>query len=205
MKFIAKLISVILHPLLIPSWGFLVLFLSNNPYALQPIALKSILWTIIFVFTFVVPAILISFLKYFEIIKSLEMKTHGERVYPMMITFLSYFASIFILRHFNAPLIIPLLLTGSIISLGFAGMISIAWKISAHLTAFGGLIAAILILSVQVNANYSPIISLVILLSGIVAWSRIYLNSHNLSQVFSGFILGFSCVFFPVFLTPLFR
>lgn len=202
MKKFALGISTLFHPLLIPTWGFLVLLTSQNPYGLMPFDYKAMLWLIVVSFTFLIPAIFIGLLKRLKFIDSYQMHHHQERIVPMMIVFISYFAGVFVLRKFNAPLIFPVLLTVSTISIGLAGLISIIWKISAHLTGLGGLIAAILIVSQHLESNLSLLLSLVILLAGLVGWARLYLDAHNRDQILVGFILGFSCIYFPVMITP---
>ncbi len=201
----ARFLSILFHPLLIPTFGFLVLFLTNNQYGNQSFELRSMLWVMIFTFTLVIPAILILLLKRFGVIKSLEMEHHSERIYPIMITFLSYFACIFTMHYFHVPLIFPLLLTGSIIGIGMVGMISIVWKISAHLTGYGGLLAATIVMALHLDADYAVLLSFLFIIGGLVGWARIYLNAHSVPQIFSGFIIGFASVFFPIILSVLFK
>lgn len=205
MKNISLAVSTVFHPLLIPTWGFLLLFISNNPYGFLPFEYKGILWLIILTFTFIIPAIFITILKNFKIIQSYQMHYHKERIVPLLIVFISYFAGVFVLRKFNAPYIIPLLLTVSTISIGLAGLVSMAWKISAHLTGMGGLIAAIIVVSLHLQVNYSLFAASVILLAGIVGWARLHQNAHDKDQILAGFILGFACTYFPVLLTPILK
>lgn len=202
MKKLSLTISALLHPLLIPTWGFLLLLFAPNPYSEMALDYKAMMWIIILVFTFIIPAIFIALLKHFKIIDSYQMHHHRERIIPMAIVFLCYFAGVFVLRKFNAPNIFPLLLAISTIGIGLAGMISTVWKISAHLTAMGGLIASLIIVSSHLNENYSILIGGIILITGTVAWARLYLEAHNKDQVLAGFVLGFSAIYFPVLLTP---
>lgn len=202
MKNLSLTISSLLHPLLIPTWGFLLLLVTPNPYRDLAFDYKAMLWVIVLVFTFIIPAIFIAALKHFKMIDSYQMYHHRERVIPMLIVFLSYFGCIYVLRKFNAPTIFPLLMAVSTISIALAGMISTVWKISAHLTAMGGLVASLIIVSHHLNENYSLLIGGIILITGIVGWARLYLDAHNKDQVLAGFVLGFSAIYFPVLLTP---
>ncbi len=205
MKKLSLAVSTLFHPLLLPSWGFLLLFLTQNPYGFLPFEYKGILWLIVLTFTLFIPLIFIATLKGFKVIESYQMHDHRERILPMFIVFLSYFAGVFVLRKFNAPYILPVLLTVSTISIGLAGLISLVWKISAHLTGMGGLIASVLILSRHLHENYSVLMAGVILLAGIVGWARIQQKAHDKDQILAGFILGFSCTYFPILLTPLLK
>ena len=61
----------------------------------------------------------------------------------------------------------------------------------------GGLVGGIF--GVAYVAAINPVWTIVaaIIISGLVAISRILLKAHTLSQVIGGFILGFLCVFIP--------
>lgn len=202
MKTLALIISTLLHPLLIPTWGFSLLLFAPTPYSELANDYKAMIWIIIWVFTFIIPVIFIALLKHFKIISSYHMHHHQERIIPMMIVFLCYFAGVFVLNKFNAPIIFPLLLALSTIGIGLAGLISLVWKISAHLTGIGGLIASLMVVSFHLNENYSLLIGGIVLLGALVTWARLYLEAHTRDQVLAGFILGFSAIYLPVLLTP---
>jgi membrane-associated phospholipid phosphatase len=59
------------------------------------------------------------------------------------------------------------------------------------MTAWGGLLGTLTGFSMRFDYNISIIIFSLILLSGIIASSRLKLNAHTPFQVYSGFTLGF--------------
>ena len=71
-------------------------------------------------------------------------------------------------------------------------LISLRWKISAHLTGMGGLCAFIAVLSTTYGASPSVMWVLIasVLISGIVGVARLGLGSHTPAQAGAGFLLG---------------
>jgi membrane-associated phospholipid phosphatase len=66
------------------------------------------------------------------------------------------------------------------------------WKISAHMIGVGGLLAVVLVLGKEFS-NFQvlyPLI-LVLILSGAIASSRLYLGAHRPNEVYAGFFAGF--------------
>src|ERR1700741_2427000 len=89
----AKIISILFHPLLMPSYGFALLFFTQNYIAtFTALRLKILILTVTFIFTFLLPAINAFILLKMGRIKSLEMESTEERVIPYTSTALYYFA-----------------------------------------------------------------------------------------------------------------
>jgi membrane-associated phospholipid phosphatase len=73
-----------------------------------------------------------------------------------------------------------------------ATLITLAWKISAHMFGIGGLIGGAMSVSYFVErCNPYYMFMGLFILAGIIGSSRIILKHHNLSQVNVGFLLGF--------------
>jgi len=70
-------------------------------------------------------------------------------------------------------------------------VVSLKWKISAHSAAIGGLIGGVSALSFRLHENAILVLSLLILVAGLVATSRLILLKHTNTQVYAGFSLGF--------------
>ncbi len=71
--------------------------------------------------------------------------------------------------------------------------ITFFWKISAHAAGVVGWLGFVLALQQTyptTNTLFWPLI-LAILLSGLVSWSRLYLNAHKPKEIFAGAALGF--------------
>ncbi len=88
---------------------------------------------------------------------------------------------------------VPRLLLATILSLFIlSAVISLAtllWKISVHTV---GVTFLVLILLLAYSSNYLPIV----LIIGLVAWSRVYLGHHSLSQVSAATIITILVVYY---------
>ena len=97
---IAKVASIAFQPLLIPTYGFIILFNLHAYFAmaLNPAAKWSITG-IIFTTTFLFPAILIFFLMKMGIVSSLNLRKREERIMPFIITTIFYYLAFHLLKN----------------------------------------------------------------------------------------------------------
>ncbi len=77
------------------------------------------------------------------------------------------------------------------ISVILASLINIRWKISLHMIGIGGLLGLLSALAYLYGLHINWILMTTILLAGIIGTARLYLNEHNPSQVYSGFMMGY--------------
>lgn len=71
------------------------------------------------------------------------------------------------------------------------------------MVGIGGLLASLILISYVMQYNAIPIMAVLLVLSGLIATCRLFLNAHLPRQVYSGFLLGIGTqilVFF-IFLT----
>ena len=69
-------------------------------------------------------------------------------------------------------------------------VINLFWKISSHMVAMGAVMGAVTGISLLLAINLKLLIIMIILVSGLVAYSRLKLNAHFPVQVYAGFMLG---------------
>jgi hypothetical protein len=190
---IAKIISYLFHPLLMPSYGFLALFFTKNYIStFTPLSLRLFILLVTFIFTFALPAINAFILLKMGRIKSLEMERAEERFVPYISTALYYFALYYLFYTVtDFPSIFKTLVLGAAISIVLVLIITTKWKISAHAVGIGGMIAAIIGISFKLSIDLRFITMCSILIAGFVGFARLKLNAHNPSQVYTGFLLGF--------------
>ncbi|MES2398296.1 MAG: hypothetical protein V4549_19945 [Bacteroidota bacterium] len=189
---IAKIISYLFHPLLMPTYGFAIIFFTNNYIStFTSPNLKLVTLTITFIFTFLLPTINALILLKMGRIKSLEMETLSERFIPYTSAVLYYFALFYLFYNAEFPNIFKILILGAAISILLTIFISFKWKISAHTIGIGGIAGAALGIVYRLNLDMRSVLMLVILFAGVVAYARLKLNAHTPAQVYSGFALGF--------------
>lgn len=189
-KTIARILSAILHPLLMPTIGLLFIFsASANIFNLSYEA-KRIILIIVGINTLILPLLMIPLFYRLNIIKSIDMVAHRERIVPLAFTLIPYIFSFYFL--YKLPIIkeIPLFLLGATISILITLIISIWWKVSIHMVGIGGMVGLFIALSFRFYVDVVWLLAIFLVLSGVVAWARLALNAHRPSQVYAGFLIG---------------
>ena len=185
-----KFISTILHPTVLPTVGaFLYFIFVTQTFEKR---LQLIVLGLIFVLTYIVPILLLFFLKNFGFIKDFQVSTIKERRVPVIFMILIlYFLGNTIIQ---IPMIrnLGILFYGTSLSLiCIYVLFSIKLKSSLHLVSIGNMLGFFLIMTNVNNLSILFIIILLIFLSGILASSRLYLKAHTPIELLIGFFLGF--------------
>ena len=197
MKF-SKIISYLLHPILMPIIVFYIGINNVDYFYLIFHNYSNTLYIIILTFTIVLPLISsILFVKSGRV-ESLEMRKRKERRGPLFISILImvigfplFYSIAKLSSHLSAIYI------SSIILLFFSFLITIRWKISLHMLGVGGATGTFIALNYIFGGIYYFVV-LFFFLSGLLAFSRLDQKAHNESQVYVGFVLG--CVFQSLFI-----
>jgi len=190
LSLIARVTSLVFHPLLIPTIGFLLLFNSDFYFSILPWNVKRYMLLVVFMSTCVLPVISILILSLSPKF-DLNMEKNTDRVLPLFISSISYYLGYLLLKRLPVFPVYNVLLIGAVLVQIALIPISMRWKISAHAAAIGGLFGGILGLSFRLQENPVFLLSLLILSAGLVATSRLILEKHTQSQVYAGFLTGF--------------
>ena len=185
-----KFISTILHPTVLPTAGaFLYFIFVTQQFGKR---LQLIILGLIFILTYMVPILLLFFLKNFGFIKDFQVSTIKERRVPVIFMILIlYFLGNTIIQ---IPMIrnLGILFYGTSLSLICIYILfSAKLKSSLHLVSMGNMLGFFLIMTNVNNLSILFIIILLIFLSGILASSRLYLKAHTPIELLIGFFLGF--------------
>jgi len=190
---IAKLISVLFHPLLMPTIGILMIFWSGTYLSFIPFEGKRLIFVVIFAGTFVIPISIIPFFLFFKIISNIEIDNPSQRLAPLIIISFLYFCTFYIMQKIPIPFInLFVLASASCVLLNT--VITSWWKISSHLLGAGGLTGLIIAMFFRLNANISLLLIISIIIAGLTGFARLRLNAHTPEQIYSGFLIGFFLV-----------
>ena len=197
MKTFYKAITLIFQPLLMPTFGMIILMNMTFFVGLPPLwRWISIIGT--FIFTAVLPALPILVMLRKGEINDLFISKKEERTMPYLISFLAYvFWSMFMWRTLQFPMFIVAMGIGSAISIIAITVINLKWKISAHLGGVGGLTGAVFGVCYRMAINPLPFLIIILAISALVALARLELKAHSPGQVLAGFVVGFLSVFLP--------
>lgn len=189
--FLARVVSIVLHPFLMGVYGISLLFFYtdfNIIFSGQFIRFISP----VFFLTCVVPASGIYFLKKAGLIKNYSLSDRKDRIVPFLLTFFSY--CLLIYYFYSAKLFIWFLsvLAAPLLLIVIVAVVNIYWKISAHMTGIGGLIGCTLSVCYNIK-GLNPFVLFIILfiLAGCLGVSRLILKRHTPAQVYVGFLVGF--------------
>ncbi len=198
LKIIAKTLSYLFHPLIITTW-FVLLLLYTNPFSFAGLS-SGVVIAVVFINTFMFPAISILLMRKLDFINDLEMLDNKERIIPMIATIVFYVWAYLATRKINFPYMMGVFMIGTLVSLFASFMINIFYKISLHVVAISGVLTATLMLVFISPSDMSYWFLSVILLTGAIASARLYLNSHTLKEVYIGFLVGVFGQVFGLFL-----
>ncbi|MCK4663428.1 MAG: hypothetical protein KAT68_11220 [Bacteroidales bacterium] len=189
-KTLANIASYFFHPLLIPTFGLIIIFNSGTYLSCMSFEGQRAIYFIVFITTFILPLSVIPFFIYLNVIKNIFIDNNKERIIPLVVTFIFYMFSYYILNNIDVPKVIQIFILSAAITILIATIITYFWKISTHMIGVGGLIGVVLIITFRLMVNVDIITILLILIAGFVGTSRLYLKAHNSAQVYTGFALG---------------
>lgn len=185
-----KIISTVLHPIVIPTIGVLLYF----SFVARSIERKQqlLLLALIFGITYIIPVLTLIVLKSLGVIRDFQLATIRERRMPVLLMMLLFYflgntlVSLPFLRDLG------FLFYGTAISLLLVYLLfAFRLKSSLHLLSMGAALGFFLALINIYSLALMPIVMVFILLSGLLASSRLYLNAHSPKEVLVGFGLGF--------------
>lgn len=199
MKYFARICSTIFHPLITPLAGiFISLYFSQLRAILGDNYILNYSFVILF-FTFLLPSLGVLLLYKFKFITSVGLVKREERTLPYIIFFVCYISCTLFIWWTGLRGIQFGFLIGGLTAIIIDVIVNRWWKISVHMTAIGGLVGLLFVMS-HLHLFSQPHIGMLmqviaILGAGALGSSRIILKRHTLGQVCCGFITGMVSVF----------
>ncbi len=190
---IAKAISAVMHPMLVPIFAMLFVFYGPLPWAYMSGDYKS---TVVLFASFgmcVIPLLFIGILMLLEMVTDVEMPSKRERILPIFVTMLSLVATYYVMVS-KAGVVVLEPITALILSelsmLILAFIITPFWKISLHAMGLGALLVFVIFICMLSKTPFHIQASIIFIISGLVAWARLYLDAHSQMQLVVGYMLG---------------
>ncbi len=191
----ANFLSTALSPLLMPTYGvFVTLWVSV--LCILPYGTRVSVLLVCMGITCIVPLIFLNVLRHFKLIKDLHVDVREQRLVPYLFTAVCHFVGAYYLYYCHSPRWFVMFLVGSAITVLVMALINLRWKISAHMSGIGGLIALVYQIHVQGLSAFDVmwLLCLVIIVAGALGSARLALKRHDLWQVLAGVVVGFLCV-----------
>ncbi|HDZ15232.1 hypothetical protein LCGC14_0928650 [marine sediment metagenome] len=189
MRAFYQAISYLFHPLFIPLAGTVAYFTVTPKYS--PATLQTHIFLPVLILTVIIPVIAFFILKNIGIVSSALTPSMEERKYPLYIHIILLLIVVykvipgqytFELHYYFIGLIASALTTLLLLFLRV--------KASMHVMGLGSLFMFLVCLSIHFEINITLAVSVLTLITGLVATSRLYLRAHSKVEVFVGFLVG---------------
>jgi len=196
MRLLANILSVLLHPLWMPTLTVALCY-SIDRYVGYGFT-KEGLWIVygtIFMMTALFPLMSVLLMRRTGLFTDLTMPTRQERIPAYLSTLLYYGMCYYLLRiRLGEPVTLGILF-GSVSVLLLVLLITLRWKISAHMAGIGGLIGALLAVMAKDDVEAPWLLCTLFALAGALGTARLVVSDHTPAQVYAGAVLGCGCVY----------
>ncbi len=184
----------VFNPFIVPAGGLLLIINQIPGVEFYSFRLKAILILIVLLSSCILPLTFIGLITKSHL--STKIMSHlQDRVISYFFTAFSIFLGAQLLGKLPVPGLFKFLMMGACILIVLLIAITLRWEISGHTSAFGGLTAVMIALSLKYGMDLLPGIIIVLLVSGLVSSSLIYREKNNPAQIYAGFALGFIVLF----------
>jgi hypothetical protein len=191
-KSISRIISILFHPLLIPTYIISILLNQNAFFSLiLPADAKWKIIALVFLITAAFPVVVMLGMYRFGLVQTISMDRKEERLYPYMATAIFFFIAYYLIYQINLSPVYYYCLLGASILAVLTLLINIIWKISAHTISVGAVLGAFVGLQMVLHLDFIWYIAASIIIGGAVGYARLRIGSHTQTQVYSGYVLGF--------------
>lgn len=192
LRFAARLLSFLFHPLFIPvylSW-FLVriqpyLFAGFNEWDKTVVMIRFAAMYSLF------PLVTVLLAKALGFIDSVYLRTQKDRIIPYIACGLYYFWMWYVLRNQSQfPSVIVTLSMAIFIASSLGLMANIYMKVSMHAISMGVMVAFMMNLAFTQDINMGFYLSVAIFIAGLVCTARFIDSDHTGMEVYGGLAIG---------------
>ena len=190
LQIVAKIVSILLHPLLMPFYVLILVFNIQSIFSLIPSVTKWYCFLVTGITLFLIPLLCMPILKHFRLIRDFSLEDEMDRIWVLLVMGASTFFGFWLLSDISYTDVIQRLYLILIILETSSLSITSKWKISLHMVGIGGVCGLLFILGYKYFGHTEVWLMIWLLLAGLLASSRLYLGKHTPAQVYVGFILG---------------
>jgi membrane-associated phospholipid phosphatase len=195
---LARIISIVFHPVVIPTLGMLLLLNSGFYFSMLSWEAKRFILLVVFFTTSILPMLTVSILalnQRFDI----NMNKSTDRIIPALSASVFYYIGFVLLGRVSIFPVLKLFMLASVLVIIVILIVSFKWKISVHMAAMGSLAGTFFALSFRKGINPMYALLIIILVSGLVGTARLALKKHDIWQIVAGFGLGFLILYGVVY------
>jgi hypothetical protein len=193
----ARLISILLHPALIPTYIFSFIFFFSPSLIAYKSEQKLALLAMIFLLTFIFPVLSLFIYYKLRLISSLSIVNRQERILPFLTISIFYLViTYFFSMQPHIFALIGQVMLGITLVVVAVSITTFFYKISVHSAGVGGAVSILMGLQYLYPQEYFlyPIILWIFLL-GLVVSARLALEAHTFDELIAGVLVGLG---FPI-------
>lgn len=195
----ARILSALFTPFYLPILGLIALFMFSY-MSLLPVKYKLFVLMVVYLFTILLPTLLIHFYRRYQGWSLIELGIKERRMVPYIISILCYFFCFYLMTLLHIALLIRLIVIIAFVIQVVCAFINIWWKISTHTAAIGGIASTLVAYSIGFGYDPTWWFCLLLLIGGLVGTARMILRQHSLGQVVCGFVAGIMAAAFTIYL-----
>ena len=194
MKKAAPVISLLFHPLIMPTLG-LLLMLNSGTYIslLDPAAKRAILF-VMALGTLFFPLIFFPILYYRNFTSNLQNTTRAERLIPQLIILILYIITFIYFARLPLSRVVHSFMLSAVITLFFVLILNLKFKVCLHTTALGGMTGLIIALIFLFETPLEGVLMLSLLAGGFVGTARLAMGGRRSGEIYAGYLIGFGIV-----------
>ena len=198
MKKMARIISTLFHPLLIPSLGLLILLNSGTYLSLLDPAAKRAIMFVMALGTLVFPLMLLPVLQYRTLVLNEQQAAGESKLLPKVIILALYVMTFVYFRKLPVNHVIHAYVFSVVLTLLILLALNAKFKVCMHSAAMGGLAGLVIALIFLYETPIQGLLMLVLLAGGLTASARLALEANRPWEVAAGYLIGFGVVLITV-------
>ncbi len=194
MKKIASVISILFHPLLMPTLGLLLLLNSGTYISLLDPAAKRAILFVMALGTLFFPLMMMPILYYRNLVTRMQNSSREERLISQVIILILYIITFVYFVRLPLSRIIHSYVLATAITLSVVLLVGIWFRVCMHTAALGGLAGLIIALIFLYESPLQGVLMIALLVGGVTATSRLAMGVCRSAEVYAGYIVGFGVV-----------
>lgn len=194
MKKIASVISILFHPLLMPTLGLLLLLNSGTYISLLDPAAKRAILFVMALGTLFFPLMMMPILYYRNLVTRMQNSSREERLISQVIILILYIITFVYFVRLPLSRIIHSYVLATAITLSVVLLVGIWFRVCMHTAALGGLTGLIIALIFLYESPLQGVLMIALLVGGVTATSRLAMGVCRSAEVYAGYIVGFGVV-----------
>jgi hypothetical protein len=190
-RWAARVLSVIFHPLFIPVYIAFFLIYSSPVFPAFKASEKSMLLIRFAVLYTVFPLVTVLLSRALGFVESIYLRTQKDRIIPYVACGVYYFWMWYVLRNQQqVPRLLVMLALAVFLASSLGLILNSFIKISMHAMALGVMVAFLLVLAFRTDINFGFYIALALLITGLVSTARLINSDHHPAEVYLGLFVG---------------